>query len=38
MKKNKMIVQLFMSPKFRWIANGLCPVWLVPESHEEVNS
>lgn len=30
------IVKLFKDRKFRWTANGLCPVWLVPESHEEV--
>lgn len=29
------IVGLFMSPKLRWVANGLCPIWLVPEYHEE---
>jgi len=30
------IVRMFMSPKFRWTACGLCPVWLVPETHPEV--
>ena len=34
--RRQMIVKMFKSPKFRWTANGLCPVWLVPETHEEV--
>ena len=30
------MVEMFKSPKLRWTACGLCPVWLVPEKHEEV--
>lgn len=36
-KPQQMIVKLFMGQKLRWVANGLCPVWLVPETHEENN-
>lgn len=35
-KHSKKIVRMFMDPKFRWTANGLCPVWIVPETSKEV--
>jgi len=32
--KKQTIVMMFMSNKFRWTANKMCPVWLVPEHRE----
>lgn len=34
--RRKTLVEMFMSGKFRWTANGRCPIWLVPEHREAI--